>query len=1178
MKQKYYFISLVVVIFALLFTAGNFVNANAQIDNEGETSTISSEVKPKIDLTYLGVIPSNPMVGQEVTVRYKLTPHPFQHNVSKSKEIVLVLDGSGSMSGSKLTNLKKAAKEFITRLSEVDNLKIGIVVYSSEATINPNKVNGTKKSKSLDSSGYHQIPNYSSTVGATLLDVGDNRLMTMIDNITALGGTNTGEGLRKAEYLLQQGDPEANKTLILMSDGLPTFYSVKKTNNTYTEYTNIDSTNPSYKGSGSENNSSNVTKSTNYSTTIGEIIAKNNYNIFSIGYGLGNSTSTANKKLQEIHTSMGGITEGEDSTFFASDTGAIESVFNKIADTLQKTYAFNDAQLNLDLPSSVTLLSDTSNVNGIKINPIVYQLGENNWYHAEEQIIEFKMKIDKSGEVKLFNDNTSFSYTDIYGNLQIIPINSPIINVLPFDVDASQKLQIDFQPSSNGYLIGDMVKATVTVLHPNINNIIFNEMKFVLNSLPSNLILEDETDTLNFGQVSNTVNNSYQIKIEDDQEITADQEKVYQLIGNYSYKIKQGTSIKTENGTDSTQIAVKRGQIRVKVIDENKTNISEYVKMSIKGKEYTASYRNGYIIFDTIPSGNYELVIEELPEGITIDDENKNAKVMINYDQNIAEYEFQVQGSYEDALTPNLNVELTHINPSIVNNDQELNITYTIHPQEFDGVFSSSDSQLNKIAEAMFIVDASKSMLKNSSSNAIVNGITNLITNNDKIIDEKFKLGIIGYNSDVVYPSNEQNIRLYSMSDNDDKEIFRKILEEGNLFTNLNSSDRNISQALIKADEILSSSETTDKKAIIIISTDNIAVDQSTIKLIKSKGYKIISFHLGSEGEGGLDSYTLKELHQQLGGGDDYFETPYEEGNYNFANQEMAEIREALLTEFNASTANSVTVSPILNFDLGEHFLPVEGLTLNEGNQYKISVPDITYHPTTQNQDGTYRYEADSIKVSFKVKVNTDQLGSITFDNIEDKTYNNITYEQFNGTMISKLIETPKVEVVATPLEIEHGLYGGISKDGINIIPSLTEDETLKEIVGTSTINFAATFTFQPYYKQFSLITDSKLGLKKENIKLYQVKGDEGDISLIPIDDVDMYVAEFSNEKTILMNLYSKVEPGTKILVHYSIQSPTVDSITYTNCLQVDDKREPVQIRIIKTDKEDSKINLPFLF
>ena len=50
------------------------------------------------------------------------------------------------------------------------------------------------------------MPKYQSYTDEYFLDVNDSRLLKMIDNIDALGGTNTGEGLRKAKFLLDEGN------------------------------------------------------------------------------------------------------------------------------------------------------------------------------------------------------------------------------------------------------------------------------------------------------------------------------------------------------------------------------------------------------------------------------------------------------------------------------------------------------------------------------------------------------------------------------------------------------------------------------------------------------------------------------------------------------------------------------------------------------------------------------------------------------------------------------------------------------------------------------------------------------------------------------------------------------------------------------------------------------------
>ena len=320
-----------------------------------------SGAKPKIEFNLVGITPKNPMVGQDFTVEYELVPHPFQHNVSNPKEIVLVLDKSGSMKdNNKMTNLKRAAKNFINKLTAVregtttpliTNLKISIVVYDKNGHIQQDLLQVTDLEK----------------VNTKNVD----KLLNTINNLESKGGTNTGDGLRKGAYVLDKGDSKANKTIILMSDGLPTYYTYEyKWSGLWGKevfYTDLNNNSGRIGGNGSSDSNGNCL---DYAKTIGAIIKSKNYNVYSIGYGLGNGNTEANKKLKQIHESMGGVSSGENSTFFATDSGAIDSVFESIADQLQKSYAFNDVQFNFNLANSFTFVSES--INGVfKFDPIV---------------------------------------------------------------------------------------------------------------------------------------------------------------------------------------------------------------------------------------------------------------------------------------------------------------------------------------------------------------------------------------------------------------------------------------------------------------------------------------------------------------------------------------------------------------------------------------------------------------------------------------------------------------------------------------------------------------------------------------------------------------------------------------------------------------------------------------
>ncbi|HBA03883.1 MAG TPA: hypothetical protein DCW51_08005, partial [Clostridium sp.] len=98
-------------------------------------SNASAEVatKPAFEVKINSVSPEFPKVGEDITVSGEIIPKPFEAEVP-AKEIVLVLDVSGSMadnvyvngkSSTKIAELKKAAKNFVDKMKDVPNLKIG---------------------------------------------------------------------------------------------------------------------------------------------------------------------------------------------------------------------------------------------------------------------------------------------------------------------------------------------------------------------------------------------------------------------------------------------------------------------------------------------------------------------------------------------------------------------------------------------------------------------------------------------------------------------------------------------------------------------------------------------------------------------------------------------------------------------------------------------------------------------------------------------------------------------------------------------------------------------------------------------------------------------------------------------------------------------------------------------
>lgn len=108
---------------------------------------------------------------------------------SDERDVVLVLDVSGSMDGDPMEQTKRAARNFIDTVLQQD-ASIGIVTYDS----------------------------YAHTVSDFTID--GNYLKGCIDTLNASGGTNIDDGLSKAREMLQ-GSNAKKKIIVLMSDGLP---------------------------------------------------------------------------------------------------------------------------------------------------------------------------------------------------------------------------------------------------------------------------------------------------------------------------------------------------------------------------------------------------------------------------------------------------------------------------------------------------------------------------------------------------------------------------------------------------------------------------------------------------------------------------------------------------------------------------------------------------------------------------------------------------------------------------------------------------------------------------------------------------------------------------------------------------------------------------------------------
>ena len=142
----------------------------------------------KLSGAYVQTGPSEAFAVLEVKAQRPQEIHRVPVNVA------LVIDRSGSMRGQKLDDAKRAAREFVLRLTEVDRL--ALVHYGSDVTVFPSTL---------------------------VTEEARQRMLTFVDSIEDEGSTNISGGLEAAARELRPYVSQFRVSrAILMSDGQPT--------------------------------------------------------------------------------------------------------------------------------------------------------------------------------------------------------------------------------------------------------------------------------------------------------------------------------------------------------------------------------------------------------------------------------------------------------------------------------------------------------------------------------------------------------------------------------------------------------------------------------------------------------------------------------------------------------------------------------------------------------------------------------------------------------------------------------------------------------------------------------------------------------------------------------------------------------------------------------------------
>lgn len=194
-----------------------------------EPINIKSEVEA---LSTLQVVDKGDYTKRATALFYRTEERPM--GVDAEAAVAMVLDISGSMgddmggnsggsnnpnapNASRISILRQKAGDLIDKMSSLENINVNLIPFSNSSNL-PNvwknyKYNGVTK----DPKAWKNAKN----------DNGE--LNDLIGKLVSTNGTNVGDGIRRAYYRFNgYGKQDANKYMILLMDGVPTFGSVHK--------------------------------------------------------------------------------------------------------------------------------------------------------------------------------------------------------------------------------------------------------------------------------------------------------------------------------------------------------------------------------------------------------------------------------------------------------------------------------------------------------------------------------------------------------------------------------------------------------------------------------------------------------------------------------------------------------------------------------------------------------------------------------------------------------------------------------------------------------------------------------------------------------------------------------------------------------------------------------------
>lgn len=404
-----------------------------------DTSEITTITTKNADITR-EVSKTKLLLNEEINIKYTITPKdiPVEEKPLVKKEIMLVIDASSSMKNYNIspgvTRLKKAqevAIDFLNKLALINqenpgSVKVGLILFSSVGTVK--KYNGQVL-----------LDNF------TKIKQDINTLDSQVSQ-----GTNIGDGLRRAYYEATKGASDAEKYIVLLSDGEASYFSgYLDSSKKVTGYYTADGSAGSYAikafNEWGYNGGDLYKKQKNeYCYVIADMIKAYNDNTanakkikpFMIAYGSDADKAVLDETVKRAGGSVNDVYE-------ATEASELTTVFTNIQKEITKDYAINDLTFEEEIPDGFTLAVELDDfvVDGQKvsktISTIEYKLNEEKTlYTADPVTFEISLVCSAVGSYTLGEEE--IKYVSIEGETveaKFPPLNIDIYsNIAPITV------------------------------------------------------------------------------------------------------------------------------------------------------------------------------------------------------------------------------------------------------------------------------------------------------------------------------------------------------------------------------------------------------------------------------------------------------------------------------------------------------------------------------------------------------------------------------------------------------------------------------------------------------------------------------------------------------------------------------------------------------------------------